>query len=51
VGTEGSELAGKTKGIVAQSLPLKRLAQWEPDANYDYWSQTKVGARPADQRG
>lgn len=48
VGSDGFEQTGKNKSIVAQGFATKKLTQWEPDANFDYWSQTKVAANPAD---
>lgn len=34
--------AGSVKQVTARSKAQKTLAQWESDAAYDYWSQTKV---------
>ena len=39
---------GKSQTLVARSSALKKLAQWESDAPFDYWSQTKQSSNPAD---
>jgi len=38
----------KSLQLNAKSIALKRLGQWESDASYDYWSQTKVSTKPAE---
>ena len=39
---------GRTQTLVARSAAAKKLAQWESDAPFDYWSQTKQSSNPAD---
>ncbi len=48
VGSDGAEQTGRTRRLLAHSYACKRLSQWEPDASFDLWSQTKVGCRPSD---
>ena len=37
---------GRTQTIAGRSAALKALTDWQSDASYDYWSQTKVAAYP-----
>lgn len=39
---------GETYSVVARGQALKRLRQWQSDASYDYWSQTKAQSNPYD---
>lgn len=45
---DGREQSGKTKTLIGNGHATKLLSQWEPDASYDYWSQTKVSTNPAE---
>ena len=40
--------SGRSQTIVARSAAMKKLSQWESDAPFDYWSQTKQSSNPAD---
>jgi len=40
--------SGNSRGMVGRGIGTKRLAQWSSDAFYDYWSQAKLAANPAD---
>jgi len=39
---------GEDINITMRSLGMKEVTNWESDAPYDYWSQTKVNTNPSD---
>jgi hypothetical protein len=41
--------SGEDKLIAGRGWAMKRLADWKADQSYDYWSQAKQSANPADQ--
>ena len=43
---EPNEGSSRPTQIVGRSLSMKRMARWESDASYDYWSQTKLATNP-----
>lgn len=43
---EAMEPGATSMAVSARSLSMKRLANWESDAPYDYWSQTKLVTNP-----
>ncbi|MHC4687200.1 MAG: hypothetical protein ACYTEW_23255 [Planctomycetota bacterium] len=40
--------SGFEQVVVGRAMGMKRLAQWNADAFYDYWSQAKQDSDPAD---
>ena len=42
-----NEQTGPSKHIAARSDAMRRLANWTPDAAYDYWSQSKNANPPS----
>ncbi len=46
--TDASGDSGKDTTITLRALGTKELTNWNSDAPYDYWSQTKVNCNPKD---
>jgi hypothetical protein len=42
------EMNGQSLNISGRGLGLKKLAQYQSDASYDHWSQTKLSSNPKD---
>ena len=37
---------GKGRSVTCRSKAIKALSQWQPDADFDYWGQTKQAENP-----